>query len=100
MPASASDAGGMFAVKGVGALSCGAYLAAADAGDRELAQYSGYIAGYLSAYNEHREATFDLVPWQSMETSSRSAMSANSVAANSRSRPVRFGSVVGSNSLT
>ena len=67
-PATAGDANGNFAVKGVGALDCAAYIRAAEAGDRELAQYSGYLAGYVSAYNEHRSDTFDLLPWQSMET--------------------------------
>ncbi len=67
-PATAGDANGKFAVKGVGALDCAAYIRAAEAGDRELAQYSGYLAGYVSAYNEHRLNTFDLLPWQSMET--------------------------------
>ena len=66
--ATAGDANGKFAVKGVGALDCDAYIRAANAGDRELAQYSGYLAGYVSAYNEHRAETFDLLPWQSMET--------------------------------
>jgi hypothetical protein len=49
-------------------LNCAAYVRAASAGDHELAQYSGYLAGYVSAYNEHRSDTFDLLPWQSMET--------------------------------
>ena len=45
-------------------------------------------------------SVFICTPSQIMEMSSRSGMSANSAAANSRSRPVRFGSVAGSNSLT
>ena len=67
-PASAHDSNGLFAVKGVGALKCAAYIRAAEAGNKELAQYSGYLAGYVSAYNEHQPETFDLLPWQSMET--------------------------------
>ena len=66
--ASARDSDGLFAVKGVGALNCAAYTRAAEAGNQELAQYSGYLAGYVSAYNEHQPETFDLLPWQSMET--------------------------------
>lgn len=67
-PATAADTEGLFAVKGVGALNCAAYVRAAESGSNELAQYSGYLAGYVSAYNEHLADTFDLLPWQSMET--------------------------------
>jgi hypothetical protein len=65
---SARDSDGLFAVKGVGTMECAAYLKSAAAGDEELAQYAGYLAGYISAYNEHQQDTFDLLPWQSMET--------------------------------
>jgi hypothetical protein len=64
----AADQNGMFAVKGVGALNCEAYVNAAEAGDRDLAQYAGYITGYISAVNEVQPDTFDLVPWQHVDT--------------------------------
>ena len=66
--AAARDDNGLFTVKGVGALDCAAYVRTAKAGGQGLAQYSGYLAGYVSAYNEHQPDTFDLLPWQSMET--------------------------------
>ena len=67
-PAASKDRDGNFTVKGVGVLDCKAYLAAANGGEHELAQYAGYLTGYISAYNEHVPDTFDLLPWQTVET--------------------------------
>jgi hypothetical protein len=64
----AKDQNGMFAVKGVGVLDCQAYIDAAAEVDRELAQYAGYITGYVSAVNEVQADTFDLLPWQHVDT--------------------------------
>ncbi|MCZ6640297.1 MAG: hypothetical protein O7F71_01865 [Gammaproteobacteria bacterium] len=64
----AKDQNGMFAVKGVGVLKCEAFIDAAEEGDRELAQYAGYLTGYVSAFNEVRPNTFDLLPWQHVDT--------------------------------
>jgi len=66
--ACAKDQDGMFAVKGVGVLNCKAFIEAAREGDRELAQYAGYITGYISAVNEVQPDTFDLLPWQHIDT--------------------------------
>jgi len=66
--ACAKDQDGMFAVKGVGVLNCEAFIEAAREGDRELAQYAGYITGYISAVNEVQADTFDLLPWQQIDT--------------------------------
>ena len=64
----AKDHKGMFAVKGVGVLNCQAFIDAAEEVDRELAQYAGYITGYISAVNEVQDDTFDLLPWQHVDT--------------------------------
>ena len=64
----AEDQNGMFAVKGVGVSNCEAYIAAAEEGERELAQYAGYLTGYFSAVNEVQTDTFDLLPWQHVDT--------------------------------
>ena len=64
----AKDQNGMFAVKGVGVLDCQAFIDAAQEVDRELAQYAGYITGYVSAVNEVQADTFDLLPWQHVDT--------------------------------
>ena len=64
----AKDQNGNFAVKGVGVLNCKAYIDAAEAGERELAQYAGYLTGYVSAFNEVHPDTFDLLPWQHVDT--------------------------------
>jgi hypothetical protein len=66
--ACAKDQDGMFAVKGVGVLNCQAYIEAALEGERELAQYAGYLTGYISAVNEVQPDTFDLLPWQHVDT--------------------------------
>ena len=68
MPVAGKDRDGNFTVKGVGVLDCNAYLSAANTGGQELAQYAGYLTGYISAYNEHVPDTFDLLPWQTVET--------------------------------
>ncbi len=64
----AKDQNGMFAVKGVGVLDCESFIVAAEEGTRELAQYAGYLTGYVSAFNEVHPDTFDLLPWQHVDT--------------------------------
>jgi hypothetical protein len=64
----AKDVRGLFTVKGVGVLDCAAYIEAAEAGDEQLGQFAGYVTGYVSAYNEHVAQTYDLLPWQHMDT--------------------------------
>ncbi len=67
-PVGARDVRGLFTVKGVGVLDCAAYIEAAEAGDEQLAHFAGYVTGYVSAYNEHVAETYDLLPWQHMDT--------------------------------
>jgi hypothetical protein len=67
-PLFAKDPSGNFTVKGVGVFDCNAYLVAAKSDGQELAQYAGYLTGYVSAYNEHVPDTFELLPWQTVET--------------------------------
>ena len=64
----AKDSNGSFAVKGVGALNCNDFIGAAAKDTPELQQYAGYLAGYVSAYNELNPETFDLLPWQQLDT--------------------------------
>ena len=58
----AKDRDGNFAVKGVGVLDCQAFIDAAAQVDRELAQYAGYITGYISAVNEVQADTEARLP--------------------------------------
>ena len=64
----AKDAQGLFTVKGVGAVGCTAYLEAVLAGGESLTPYAGYISGYISAYNEQANGTYEILPWQTMDT--------------------------------
>jgi len=64
----AKDIDGAFAIKGVGALSCNDFIEAASADAPILQQYAGYVSGYISAYNELEKNTFDVLPWQQLDT--------------------------------
>lgn len=66
--AAADEEKRLFAVKGLGALDCAAYLQAVEEGSAKLAPYAGYISGYVSAYNEQAPQTYDLLPWQTIDT--------------------------------
>ena len=67
--AGAADANGSFAVKGVGLTKCSQFVETVKEKNREaLAQYIGWLAGYLTANNQHQDETFDLTPWQNLRT--------------------------------
>ncbi|WP_340108834.1 peptidoglycan-binding domain-containing protein [Pikeienuella sp. HZG-20] len=66
--AHAADADGAFAIKDAGAQTCGAFLKAWDEGNRDLAQYAGWLSGYLTGLNQFTDGAYDLAPWQSTET--------------------------------
>jgi len=66
--ASAADGKGMFSVKSVGTANCQRYLDARAKGDREYPLFAGYLGGYLTAYNQLSPTTFDILPWQTVET--------------------------------
>ncbi len=67
-PAAGKDAKGNFTVKGVGVLDCNTYIKSVADGGQAVAQHAGYLTGYVSAYNEHTPETFDVLPWQTLET--------------------------------
>lgn len=64
----AKDSEGAFAIKGTGALSCSDFIKAASEDAPILQQYAGYVSGYISAYNELTDNTFDILPWQQLDT--------------------------------
>jgi hypothetical protein len=66
--ADAKDLKGSFAIKGVGTLTCQMFLDAAASDAVILQQYAGYVTGYVSAFNELSNETFDLLPWQQLDT--------------------------------
>jgi hypothetical protein len=71
LPASsgAADAGGSFAVKGVGLSKCSDFVKAIqDKNTETISSYVGWVAGFITASNQHSAETFDLTPWQNLRT--------------------------------
>lgn len=66
--ADAADSDGNFAIKGAGVQTCKKFVEAWDKGNTDLRLYAGWIAGYVTALNQHNEKTYDAVPWQTTET--------------------------------
>jgi len=67
--ARAADEEGAFAVKGVGLTKCSDFVKAAKEQDREVvSQYVSWLAGFITASNQHMAETFDLTPWQNVRT--------------------------------
>lgn len=64
----AKDPQGSFAVKGVGTFSCEQFITDTGSDQAKLTLYAGYLTGYISAYNELKSQTFDVLPWQQIDT--------------------------------
>lgn len=64
--AAATD--GAFAIKGIGATECSVAVREYNAGTPNAMMYGGWIYGYLTALNQVTPATFDLAPWQDLNT--------------------------------
>ncbi len=62
--AEAADEQGSFAIKGAGAETCAAYLAARDRNTAAQAVFLGWLDGYLSASNELSPGVFDVSFWR------------------------------------
>jgi hypothetical protein len=62
------DSRGMFSVKGVGTANCAHYLDARREKGKEFLLYAGYLGGYVTAYNKLSSETFDILPWQNIDT--------------------------------
>jgi hypothetical protein len=60
----AADAAGNFAVKGVGLAPCTDVAKAIEQQSELFLQMGGWIAGYLTALNQTRGETYDLLSWQ------------------------------------
>ncbi len=64
-PAHAASARGEFGVKGLGADSCAAFVEASRQKAPSVAEFRGWVEGYITAVNRYRPDTFDVAPWQS-----------------------------------
>ena len=62
--AHAADSTGKSAVKGVGGLSCSRFVQEFEAQSPAAAQLVGWMMGYLSAYNQYADNTFDIASWE------------------------------------
>lgn len=67
-PAQAAAEGGAFAIKGIGATDCATAVREYAAGTPNAMMYGGWIYGYLTAMNQVTPGTFDLAPWQDLNT--------------------------------
>lgn len=63
--ASAEDAQGRYAVKGMGQMPCSSFTDELEAQSEEARRALAWIAGYLTAINAESDRTFDIVSWQS-----------------------------------
>ncbi|EHR73339.1 hypothetical protein BurJ1DRAFT_4552 [Burkholderiales bacterium JOSHI_001] len=61
-------ADGAFAIKGIGASDCSLAVREYTAGTPNAMMYGGWIYGYLTALNQLNPGTFDLAPWQDLNT--------------------------------
>jgi hypothetical protein len=67
-PAYAADGDGNFAIKGAGQQTCDRFLQAYDTQSRDIALYGGWLEGYLTAFNQFTDDTFDFASWQTTES--------------------------------
>lgn len=63
----AADRNGKFAVKGAGVGSCERFLRAKEGKTSEYFLFGGWLDGYISAQNQVRKDTFDLVAWENTD---------------------------------
>lgn len=64
----AADAEGRFAIKGGGAFDCATYVAETDKGEHNAFMFGGWVYGYITGSNQHMPDTFDLAPWETLDT--------------------------------
>lgn len=67
-PAVAAAANGAFGIKGIGATDCATLVREFKAGTPNTMMYGGWLYGYLTAMNQTTPQTFDLAPWQDLNT--------------------------------
>jgi len=65
-PGLAADADNKFAADGIGARSCGEFIAALSQPE-PLRAFAAWTNGFMTAYNLQTPDTFDITPWQSVQ---------------------------------
>jgi hypothetical protein len=66
--AHAEDDKGQFAIKGIGAQTCDTFNTQMRIGSDNAYMFGGWIYGYLTGANRFSAETFDLAPWETLET--------------------------------
>ncbi len=66
-PARAADSEGRFAVKGAGVASCGKFVDLRAEKSKSVFVFVGWLQGYLSAFNQFTDDTYDVVSWERTE---------------------------------
>ena len=54
-------------IRGAGRKTCGDYVAARDQRSTDLLIYGGWVDGFLTAFNQFQDQTYDVTPWQTTE---------------------------------
>ena len=66
-PATGASKIGEFTYEGIGPQSCAEYVDARDTDSARYPFYVGWVAGFLSGYNQFVPDTADITPWQSVD---------------------------------
>lgn len=64
----AADEEGQAAIRGIGGLPCKRFVQAQEGDAALYRQFGGWMNGYLSAYNQAAEQTFDIASWASADS--------------------------------
>ncbi len=66
-PVLAGTEDGRYVIKGAGNGTCQRFVTEREAESQAYALFGGWLAGYLTAYNQLSEQTFDIAPWQNLD---------------------------------
>ena len=56
-----------YVIKGAGNGTCERFVAEREAQSQAYALFGGWLAGYITAYNQFTDETFDIAPWQNLD---------------------------------
>jgi len=56
-----------YVIKGAGNGTCERFVTEREAQSQSYALFGGWLAGYITAYNQLTDETFDIAPWQNLD---------------------------------
>lgn len=56
-----------YVIKGAGNGTCERFVTEREAQSQAYALFGGWLAGYITAYNQLTDKTFDIAPWQNLD---------------------------------